>query len=400
MANTPLSDINAALAQVTLDNRNEAELTLEAKRQAQQTSNNTLTSVALNDPLDVLVRTQAYVHARLLYEANKMPLALLSEFLRRTGVTPTTGTKAVFPQTFTLTTTRPNFIIPSGYKVSTQSGLNFYTVADLVLNNVLSGTVDVVAEEAGTQYNVSPNTITRLSVPLAFLRSTTNANNATTPGRDFESSEDTVQRQLQQLSRRSPVSARDYELFAQDVLGSGSVVKAIGLLGADKVSEELGAVHVFCLSSTGQPAGQGELALVRTQLQDVVQLGTRLWVSPMDVLPINANVVAKLSQGVDVLATANGIWQVFNTYINDTLPGETVTEDELKARIRFVGVETTTTPNNNPVSYVELAQLNNNNTVVPMPNDFTKAIPQSLTLQLVDSNGTVYDLAYGAGDVD
>lgn len=379
-----------------LDPRNEATLTTEAKLSAFQRSNGLINSINEGDPLDVLVRTQAYAGAELLYYVNKTPLAFAVKFLGLTGVTQSLGIKATVNLTIRLISARPSpFFLSSGFEVtgSNRTGnYSFYTVEDLTIpTGQTVGTVRAEAKEAGSAYNLSRGLIRSITQPIAFLASAINEEPAQ-GGLDPESSESAVDRQLAYLRRRAPISALDYEEEAQEVLGRGSRAKAIGLLGMDKATIEKGAVHLFLLSSSGVPANTAEIAKVNAALQSRIQLGTRLYISPIDILNITIEVIAGIEADSIPENVADSLWQVFQEFLDPQQydPGVAVNNEELGHQLRFA----------TGVKYLEEVFLNEDALPVAMPNNFTLPIAYGMIANLADENGAVYTAYRGNIDFD
>src|SRR5690242_7216710 len=121
-----MSDISLTsvpLEDVILDHRNEEELLSQAKVRVLNESGGLLNDFTENSPVAALIQGQVHAGAELLYDANRQTLKLLIEFLKRTGVERSLGTKAVVTLTFTLTSPQPiAFGIPEGFEVVDSSG--------------------------------------------------------------------------------------------------------------------------------------------------------------------------------------------------------------------------------------------------------------------------------------
>lgn len=377
-----------------LDPRSEATLTTEAKLSAFQQSEGVINSINEGDPLDVLVRTQSYAGAELLFYANKTPLAFAVKFLALTGITRSEGTKATVTLTMRLVSARPGaFFLSAGFEVtgSNRTGTySFYTTEDLTIEpGETSGTVLAEAKEAGSAYNLSRGLIRNVTQPIAFLASAINEE-AAQGGYDAESTESAVNRQLAYLRRRSPISAVDFEEEAQEAMGYGSRAKAVGLLGRDKATFEKGAVHLFLLSSNKSPANNAEIAKVRAAIEPRIQLGTRLYVSPIDVEYINIEVIAGINADAVPDVVADSLWQIYQEFLDPLQynPGTAVNNEELGHQLRFA----------DGVSYLEEVFLNNEALPIAMPNDFTLPIAYGMVARLADENGVVYSIVRGSGE--
>jgi len=375
-----------------IDGRNEEELYQAAQNVVAARSLGQLNDFSDHGPLGVFLRATAFAIAELLYAVNNVPLALVVKLLELTGVRRQLGAKASAALTFSLTSARPTpYQIPKGFEVLSASGdKSFYTDAVLTIaSGQLTGTVTATAKEVGASYNLGAYTITQLTQPLTFLAGVTNTS-PSQGGAASENVEAAINRGLLALRDRSPVSASDFEGRAEDIMGAGSKAKAIGLLGADAVSEQIGAVHLFCLAATGEPANASLQADVIAELSPRIMLGTSLYVSPMQTLEIEAEVIAHLLPGVEANQVADALWDGLSQYLSPASydPGTDLLITEVAYQMRFVsGIE-----------FIDELRLNGGLQNLPMPNDYTLPIAYSLSVELVDSTGIVFRTLRGAGE--
>jgi hypothetical protein len=376
---------------IVLDPRNEDTLANQAKSFAFQNSNGALNSFNDGDPNDVMVRTQAYTGAELLYYVNLLPLSFALRFLSLADVVKAEGNKAVADVTFTLVSARDaDYFVQAGFELiaSTTNGtLSFYTAEDLSIPaGSISGTVQVVAAEIGSKYNVSAGAISTFVQPIAYLRSVINSQPAQ-GGADPETDESVVQRGVAALRRRAPISESDFEEEAEKILGYGSRCKAVGLLGADKVTTERGAVHLFLLSNTGVPASSAEQKLVQSTISKSQAVGTRLYISPMEQLNIVGKIIATLSPGASPEDAADSLWEKFTAFLSPLsyTPGKTVDITEIGHQMRF----------SEGIASTETLYLNEDGLPVVLPNEWTLPVAWQLACELVDSTGAVYTLLRG-----
>lgn len=379
---------------IILDPRNEDQLTQEAKIRAFQLSGGVLNSQLEGDPLDVFIRTQAYVGAELLFYVNQLPLAFALKFLESTGGTKAEGTKAVVTLQFTLISPRTiDFTVPANFEVTGQSSrgvLSFFTKEALVIPaGETVGAVDAEAADIGPDYNLSAGRIRTITRPLAFLKGVTNPA-AAQGGRSPESDQQYLDRAVARLRRRAPVSKTDYEEYAEEAMGYGSRAVAVGLLGRDKVTVERGAVHLFLMAADGSPASAATQRSVETYVNQHIQLGTRLYVSPATLLPIACDVIARLEDGADPELVADNLWDSFQEFVDPVnFPeGGSVYPDELSHQLRFAG----------GISYLDTVLINEDFQPIAMPNIFTLPTAWAINCQLVDSNGNAFNLARGSFD--
>lgn len=370
-----------------LDPRNAASLTSEARTLALQSG--IITNILENDPIDVLIRTQSYVGAELLYYLNKLPLALLVKFLEQTKVLQTEPQRAVYTQEFLLSTGRPSYTIPQGFEVRTSSGLRYLVVEDIVFEafaDVATGLVEAI--EPGSAYNVPLQTINVAPVSLAFLRQVRNIEQVIS-GTDETSQEQTLERQLKRLGTRAPITQSDYELFATDLMGVGSEALAIGRLGGDASTEELGAVHLFLLNSSKLPATAATVATVRSTLQQFIQVSTRLYVSPMEILYVNVEANVGVKDGFSISQVANDMNSAFVAYMDAFTAGKTLFPDDIYFVLRGVS----------GLDFVEEVEVNGDKLPIVPPTAFTRCVYGTLTLNII-SDQAVTVLAFGPGDED
>lgn len=380
------------LSSIILDPRNEEELVERAQVRVFNESKGLLNDFTDNSPLAALIQGQAFAGAELLYYLNQLPLALVIDFLKITGVERVLGTKAVVTLQFTLTTPLSiTFTVPQGFEVIDQTG-NYSFFTDSILNippGLVSGSVTATAEKIGSAYNLPAYSINGLTQPLTYINSVTNPQ-PSAGGTEAETEVETIKRGLDNLRLRNLVSAKDYEQSAESILGVGSRAKAIGLLGPNKEDEELGAVHLFLLNESGDPASSTQTAQVRSILSERIQLGSALYVSPMELLPIDAFLIAKLTAGRDPEEVVDELYMALDDYLNPSkyAIGEDVILNELEYVLRLTG----------GIKYVELLEINGNTLNIPLGNDFTLPYLNSLSIQLIREDGTFYEASRGQLD--
>jgi uncharacterized phage protein gp47/JayE len=377
-----VTDLNAP--QLVIDDYE--QLIIDSLVHTNVVSNGEFTDLDPSGFMRPFVGTMAYAGSELLYKANQASIAAAKSFFRNVlGVPEDTGSKATLTLQFGLSASlSTDFIIPINFQVSDLSGtLRFYTTGNLVIPaGATFGTITAIAEDIGEKYNVSTGFIDQYSTPLTYLEYVTNITPATN-GRSGETVSNLIERCAQIIRIRNPISALDFEQFAQLVMGEGSRCKAIGLLGINKLIDDPqpGTVHLFLLDSNGIPATPALISTVGAALQPRIMLGTRLLISPMEQWNIELELIA-LSDNSKTFETLSdqieSALKVFFSPVNLT-PGESVLIEEVKFAIRSIGGLS--------ISYL---QLNENALNVPMPNLWT--IPQlvSISLELTDSEGVVY----------
>lgn len=372
-----------------LDPRNESLLTQQAKNYAYQISNGLLNDFSEANPLDVLIRSQAYVGAELLHYVNQLPLALALKLLELTGEVRQSGTKASCLVEFELISPSSGlFLIPESFEVSS-SALNrqitYKTVADLVIPiGQTKGTVIVEASQVGSDYNADIGQINRFTVPLSGLKSVVNLEAAT--GTDTETEEEILDRAIKSIRRRAPISVIDYEEFSVSILGRG-YAKCIPSLSQDKNNVEPGSAHVFLLNSSGNLPTTAQINQVQTQLGSQVHIGTKLYVSPLDLVDIDGFVTGKLLESYDPILVSNQLWQSFQDFFSyrNFNAGDSILINKIEFVLNLI----------EGVDYIDATEINNSNLNQPLPNDWSFPKVRSLELNLITESGSIYKNYFG-----
>jgi hypothetical protein len=375
-----------------IDDRSEELIYQQASDRVSAESNGLINDFSDNGAAGVLLRAQSFTHAELLYRINKLPLLILLAFLAKAGITRSVGSKAIAGLTVTLTAVRPvAFTLPLGFVVTDSSGsLAFETTEQLIIPaGQLVGTVGAIAQEVGEVYNLPPFRINSFTRPLTFLSSVSNIASAQ-GGVESEPIEDAINRGISVIRTRNLVSAIDFSEAAQDILGAGSKATAIGLLGANRITFKLGAVHLFCASAQDEPSNFGALQAVRGAIAPRLMLGTQLYVSAMEFTLISLRIFMKSNQagGADELAT--NLWNAYRDYLSLKRfePGQTVFIEEVRYILRQVS----------GVALIDYILLNNEGSNIPMPNSYTLPTADFLVTRISDVNGQTYEIARGSLD--
>lgn len=376
-----------------LDDRSEEEIYQKALAVVSNRSRGLLNDFSDSGPLGVMLRAQAFASAELLYRVNRLPLAFALKLLELTDTRRKLGQKAQANLTFYLTAPQTStYTIPKGFQVLGGSGsYEFYTDTALIIpSGSTSGTVSATAKEIGESYNLAAYTINQITQPLAFLASVINVEPAQ-GGAASEPVEETIDRGLKALRSRNPVSAIDFEQRAEDLLGAGSKAKAIGLLAADKITQQAGAVHLFLLAATGEPANPALINDVYAQMKPQIMLGTSLYISPMETLPIVGEAIVKLNEGGRADEIGEALWAEYKGYLSPDSyeSGVTLLAQEMAFRLRFVS----------GIDFLDTLLLQGDILDVPMPNAYTLPVAHSLNVTMIDSEGNRFELLYGAGEL-
>ena len=388
----------APLLSPVIDDRSEKELVEYALVRVVQASNGLLSNALdIGSPERALIEGFAFAAAELLYRINKVPEAALIQFLQISGVQRILGVAATVRLTFTLTQSlNTTFTIPAGYVVTSNSGAVQFTT-DAVLQippNTISASIGATCTVLGSAGNVSAYTMTRLSQSLAFLKSVTNTENAS-GGQDAETVDAAKSRGFSAIRRRGLISADDYIQEVSGILGTGSVVSAIGNLGADKISERLGAVHVFALGPSGASLTELQRANILAKLEAKSPISVTNYVSSLERLNITITIIAQQVAGSNVEIVASNI----NTRVRDSLAptqrsvGEPVIISEIAFHARLAGIEY--------VQSVTVGEVGGTESPIDLrlPNEFTVVHIQTVNVQLV-LNQQVTIRVFGVGDPD
>lgn len=378
----------ANLVYPVIDPRNEAELVEQAIAAVYNYSGGQLNDFSSGSALRVLLEGLCFAGAEILYYANKIIEALVVSYLSNYGVTRSLGTAAQAQLTFTLTAPLNSSVqLPAGTTVQTQAGIVFTTDAQLVFPpGSVSGTVTATASTVGKATNAAANTIAQLIQPLSYIQSVTNLQPAT-GGSDEETQQQAIDRGLAQVRRRNLVSAADYEEYAVEVLGVGSVAHAIGNRSGDKVSEQIGSVHVFVLDANGNAPNAGDLSDLAQQLKPRTMLGTEVWTSAVELVPVDVRLVARLAIGEDAETVTDTLWAAMREYLahDKFAMGQTLLLNEMEYALRQTAA----------IEHIQSLWLNESATDLVMPNDHSQPKANAIFLKLLDDNDNVFDLYRG-----
>lgn len=362
-------------------------------------SDRTLNDFSPASPIAALYEGHLFGILELLYYANKLPDAMAVQFLKIAGIQRRLGKAAVVTLTFTLSAPLGNpFYLSAGYMVSDASNTyNFFTNTDLIIpTGGISGQVTASAENLGREYNLSAYSIRNMSESRAFLQGVTNTEPAS-GGIDEETIDEAKARGFVALRRRGLTSADDYEQEVRGLLGEGSVAKAVGLLAADKISTEKGAVHVFGLNPDGTQLTQAQILEVQSALRSLPKapIGVNIYVSGINLVPLEVYAIASLTNGSNPETTAQTIYQRLLEYLKPgNLPlGETIALKELEFQVKLAGVEVVQSVSTHTATDASYADIQ-------LPNDYSAGYLLDLVVELVLGTET-FRYSFGTGgDLD
>lgn len=383
----------------------------------EQRSGGVLNDRAPHSPTVVITDAIEFACEELKYAARKMGDRAATRHLQTCGIQRRLGAKAQVTLTFTLTTTLAQFVLSKGYMVQGEGQVEFFTDADVIATNTNTFTVTATAKETGTRYNVAAYTLTKLSQSRAFLAGVTNTEPAA-GGLDAETEDEAKARGYKAIRRKrgTLISADDFEQYAMEILGLGSVAKAIGLLTPDKASRQPGFVHVFCLNPDGTKLNDAQLFSLQEELnlqvpafirdeegEKLKTLASGVAVSSIDLYPLEINVVATLIPGDNPEIRAQQINRVLTQYLEPgRLPlGETIVLYSMISIIQNAGVRDVQSVNVNVATFNELTEEMTIETFygnIPLPTEWTAAYCKGVSITLVDAvNGQYTEFSFGLG---
>lgn len=384
-------------------------------------SNGLINDRAPHAPTVVLTDVFEFVRLELEYAMDKIADKAATRHLQTCGIQRRLGRKAQVTLTFTLTTTLAQFVLSAGYMVQGDGGIEFFTDTDVVATNTSSFTVTATAKEVGTKYNVARYTLDTLSQTRAFLASVTNQE-AAAGGLDAETEEEAKARGFQSIRRKrgTLISVDDFEQYAQEILGLGSVAKAIGLLTPDKQSKQPGFVHVFCLNSDGAQLNEAQRFALQSEMnlqipvfirdvegEKIKTLASGVTVSSIELYPLELQVIATLIAGDNPQVRANAINDALTKFLEPgRLPlGETIVLYSMVSVIQNAGVRDVQSVMVNVTSLGEgTGELSVESfySDVPLATEWTAGYCAGTTVTLVDpktNTSTVFSFGE-AGDPD
>lgn len=212
----------------SLDPRNEFVLAAEAKERVVQASNGLLTDISPGSPISALMEGHAFAQAELLYYLNQAPEAWTATFLAQVlgiQILSSQASSAVLEFTREQSVVNSSLLISSGFRVSTSDGIVFATQSPLEFApGEITKYVIAQSTTEGASTNVAANTITTSIQSLTGIAGITNPSPAY-GGVDGETYNDAKSRAFNQIRRRNPVSVADFEDLAEDILGTGTIVR-------------------------------------------------------------------------------------------------------------------------------------------------------------------------------
>lgn len=323
MLNNPIIEINTR------------EIVDRALTRVTALSQGTLSNFSEHSPVRVLIEALVYIINEELYRVNQIPKATLVALLNSLGYTEPVGTKSSGTLEVTLTAIPEEPLsIPAGWRVSTSSGVVFTTTSSMVISGI-TGTAPIKSEQVGTNQNVGVGTISIVmpgQVNSPLISQVRNIS-ATTGGTDPLEEDAAIEAGYKRIyAGKTLVTARDYEQRAEELNPGRALV--VGSLGADKITYEPGSVHVFLLNADLSLPNTAQLVATQTAMSQEVFLGSLVYVSACNLIPVDLTIHATSDGSTDTLIL---IQNALIEYLNPLIfKGITIYYKELEHIVRNV----------------------------------------------------------------
>jgi hypothetical protein len=382
-------DLN--IPKLVLDPANEGDLVELAYERIRAASGNTITDFRPGSSAAAFVEGQTFALMELLYYVNLMPEAIAIEVFRLYGVTRGLGSSASGSLTFLLEGPAVDqYVLPAGYPVpylDTTITLQAPLVIPVGSN---SATVTCVVDVVGKQYNAAAFDIVITETGLGLVQSIYNAT-AFTGGSDIEPLADLVSRcQAATVSREAIITELDYQVAAEQLLGTGSRAVVVPNLGSDGLTFRQASVAVFMLDNQGQPASLVNCATVRSALDERILIGTTVNCFPAILIPIDVDVqvnTTSISQEI-----ADNIIQNIGEYLRPQgyNGGEVVQHTELIFQARLA----------DGVRSVDSVLLNGDAIDIQLAQPSHFPVPRYITINQIDKSGLTLSTSVLFNEVD
>lgn len=379
----------AEIPKLVLDPQNEEELVQLAYSRIREASQGQLNDFRPGSPVAALVEGQMFGIAELLYFLNQLPEALALETFRLLGVERSEGTKATGYLRFLLQAPlASDFIINAGYSVPFKD--SYFVLQDqlLIPAGAIEADVLVQAFRTGSDFNCPPFGLVMTNPGINYLASIYNPE-VITGGSDLEDLTSTIARAQQQLrSRNVLVSATDYELAAQELLGDGSRALCVPFLNSDKTNVSVGQIHLFICDSQGQPASAAVCQNIKSELQQRCFAASQVWVSPCTLDNLSLEITCGVAEVSE--AQAAQIAQAIYDYL-DPLSyswGDKVKTNEIAYYARLVP----------GVTEVDSVMINGQPLDHLLSNKWTSPFTDTLVVTLVQPDGINQTYYLGLGE--
>jgi len=362
-----------------------------------QSSAGRITDVSVHSPLTCLVEGLVWTQKEFVDVLNQLPYAMLLAMLNTYGYQLALGSASVGTVTVTLTTPiGSDLSIAAGWRLNS-AGMTFITTEVLMISaGNVTANVAVVSEGLGAGFNVSPGAINGVA-PLAtnspFIASISNLT-GTSGGTDAESVTEAIIRASKLLhSRDAIITITDYQNATNTLAGSGSRSLAIPSLSKDKVSKEVGCVHVFVLNSNLLPASTAQLIDIERELALSIVAGTTVYTSEVELFEVSVKVICNILDGVNPDDAFEEIVRAIKGYINPYV-WDTSRSSILVKELEYLARDNVFVSNIQGV-YIKqsdgsiFSSLN-----IPLPHAYSLPRMTHITVNMVSSLG---EFSYGYG---
>lgn len=318
---------------VSIDPRNEAALLNAALKKVFQASNGTINDFASGSPITALLEGQVFAQGELLYYLNRLPNAVVTEFIGPfLGAMRKSGSAASAQLTFTIETSNTPFVVNSGFGVSTTTGLANGISASFLTDKTLiippgegSGVVSATCTLLGSEANVPAGSINRFTSNLSGLLSVVNKE-AASGGSDVETLEETRQRFYSLIRRPNPVSKEDWENFFIDLFGLDTVVSTIPRRSSQfepsSPSNEYGHVSFFLLKPNNQQPSSQDIQNIGNLIKVSSPNEFETHVYPMELNDIDIFASFKFDADLGFTRNLEALSSTLRAYLNNVFtPG-------------------------------------------------------------------------------
>jgi hypothetical protein len=298
-------------------------------------SNGALADFDAHSPVTALVEGLTFVAQELRAAANEVPLNTLLRILDTYGAGLNAGSPAVGEVEITLAAPAyTNISVPAGWLLA-GGGLEFETTEPLTFfPGQIASSVPIKCTQIGAGGNLAAGLVNGVSSRSAVFAPVASVKNISklTGGSNPESQLDAIYRCSKFLHYRDVlVTKPQYEIFVEDLLGSGS--KAIARPNPDERSN----IQVFAILPDGSEPSPTQLNLIQREAEQHIPLGTSVSILAMPVVYITMRIIAKLEIYADPTAAFNALRVSLENYFSPgNWGGSTVRYKEIEHLARMV----------------------------------------------------------------
>lgn len=317
-----MSSILFPILPLQLDPRNTVSLTKEIQSIIYEASNRQLNDFSPASPLSAITEGQAFAQGELLYYMNNLPEAWTLQWLRLIGIQRILGSTSTVEVTFFRTLGYPgSILIPSGTRVSTNTGLIFSTASDIIINDGESLSSGLAYSAGiGSIYNIQEGAISILTTPFVGISSVTNFNPAY-GGSDLESIDDLKNRAFEFIKKRGLITRNDFETYVASLIGFKGPVICL----PSEVSLALGfpsnSINLLVSESNGKPISSQEKREIISELDLKSPVGSSVSIIDPVVNPVSIRVEVSFSPSESGRSVAQNIFSAVSSLIDPSQIG-------------------------------------------------------------------------------